>query len=68
VRHCAFCNNPLSRWAEWKSDDGLFYCSEFCADAGPDIVASRVRELAVAAGGQLSNDSNPRTRLSPRSR
>jgi hypothetical protein len=67
MRYCALCNNPLSRWAEWKSGD-VFYCSEFCADAGPDTIAFRAQEIA-AAGAQLSSElSAPRTRLSPRSR
>jgi hypothetical protein len=34
MHHCAFCKNPLPPLAEWKGDDGRFYCSEFCADAG----------------------------------
>jgi hypothetical protein len=34
MHNCAFCKNPLRPLAEWKGNDGLFYCSEFCADAG----------------------------------
>jgi hypothetical protein len=34
MHNCAFCNNPLSPLTEWKGNDGRFYCSEFCADAG----------------------------------
>ena len=36
---CAFCKNALRPLAEWKGNDGRFYCSEFCADAG-DIETS----------------------------
>jgi len=34
MHHCAFCKNPLRPLTEWKGNDGQFYCSEFCADAG----------------------------------
>ena len=34
MHHCAFCKNPLRPLTEWKGNDGRFYCSEFCADAG----------------------------------
>jgi hypothetical protein len=33
MHDCAFCKNPLRPLAEWKGNDGRFYCSEFCADA-----------------------------------
>ena len=39
--------------AEWKGDDGGFYCSEFCADAGETIepvAASQPPEMASTAG------------------
>jgi hypothetical protein len=34
MHNCAFCKNPLRPLQEWKGNDGRFYCSEFCADAG----------------------------------
>jgi hypothetical protein len=34
MHHFAFCKNPLRPLTEWKGNDGRFYCSEFCADAG----------------------------------
>ena len=37
MHHCAFCRNPLKPLAEWKGNDGRFYCSEFCADAGETV-------------------------------
>jgi hypothetical protein len=34
MHNCAFCQHPLRPLTEWKGNDGRFYCSEFCADAG----------------------------------
>src|ERR1043166_355989 len=34
MHNCAFCKNPLRPLTEWNVNDGRFYCSEFCADAG----------------------------------
>ena len=34
MHHFAFCKIPLRPLTEWKGNDGRFYCSEFCADAG----------------------------------
>jgi hypothetical protein len=34
MRNCSFCKNPIRPLAEWKGNNGWFYCSEFCADAG----------------------------------
>jgi hypothetical protein len=53
MHNCAFCRNPLKPLAEWKGDDGSFYCSEFCADAGETIApvaASQLPEMASTAG------------------
>ena len=55
MHNCAFCKNPLRPWTEWKGNDGHFYCSEFCADAGETLdtsVASKLREMAFTAGAQ----------------
>ena len=43
MHNCAFCRNPLRPLAEWKGNDGLFYCSEFCADAGETLSQCRNR-------------------------
>ena len=48
-----FLCNPLRPLAEWKGNDGGFYCSEFCADAGETIepvAASQPPEMASTAG------------------
>ncbi len=37
MHNCAFCKNPLKPLTEWKGNDGKFYCSEFCADAGESV-------------------------------
>jgi hypothetical protein len=29
---CAFCGRPLGRYNAWRSAEGTFYCSEFCAE------------------------------------
>ncbi len=54
MHHCAFCKNPLSPLTEWKGNDGRFYCSEFCADAGdmemPNIL--RPSEMASTDGAR----------------
>lgn len=53
--HCAFCKNPLRPLTEWKANDGRFYCSEFCADAGhtPEAsVISKPAEIVSGAGAQ----------------
>ena len=41
--NCAFCKNPLRPLAEWKANDGRFYCSEFCADAGDLDISNMVQ-------------------------
>jgi hypothetical protein len=53
MHNCAFCRNPLWPLAEWKGNDGRFYCSEFCADAGETIepvAASQPPDMAYTAG------------------
>ena len=53
MHNCAFCRNPLRPLAEWKCNDGRFYCSEFCADAGEivdPVAASQLPEMASTAG------------------
>ena len=53
MHHYAFCRNPLKPLAEWKGNDGRFYCSEFCADAGETIdpvAASQLPEMASTPG------------------
>ena len=53
MHNCAFCSNPLRQLAEWKGNDGRFYCSDFCADAGETIepvAASQPPEMASTAG------------------
>jgi len=54
MHHCAFCKNPLRPLTEWKGNDGRFYCSEFCADAGELDVPNQANpsEMAVTAGTQ----------------
>jgi len=51
MHNCAVCNNPLGPWTEWKGDDGRFYCSEFCADAGSSTFntngAAKLPEIAL---------------------
>ncbi len=37
MHNCAFCKNPISPLAEWKGNDDLLYCNEFCAEAGESI-------------------------------
>jgi len=46
MHNCAFCKNPLMPWTEWKADDGLFYCSEFCADGGDTRAPHTLNPLA----------------------
>ena len=66
MRCCVSCNRLLSRWAEWKGGDDLFYCSEFCADAAPDaLIAPRVRELAAADAQPDGDLSKRKSRRSP---
>jgi len=48
MHDCAFCKNPLRPLAEWKGNDGRFYCSEFCADAG-DMETSNVVQPSNSA-------------------
>ena len=53
MHNCAFCRNPLRPLAEWKGNDGRFYCSEFCADAGESmepVAASQLPEVPSTAG------------------
>jgi hypothetical protein len=55
MHHCAFCKNPLWPLTEWKGNDGRFYCSEFCADAGDTSetsIISRPAEIVPEAGIQ----------------
>jgi hypothetical protein len=55
MHYCAFCKNPLRPLTEWKANDGRFYCSEFCADAGdtPETsVISKPAEIVSGAGAQ----------------
>jgi hypothetical protein len=55
MRNCPFCKNPIKPLAEWKGNNGRFYCSEFCADAGdtnePLATSSAPRATVAAAGG-----------------
>ena len=55
MHHCASCKNPLGPLTEWKGNDGRFYCSAFCADAG-DIPETSVifkpAEIVSGAGAQ----------------
>jgi hypothetical protein len=53
MHNCAFCRNPLRPLAQWKGNDGHFYCSEFCADAGETIspvAAPRLPEMPSTTG------------------
>lgn len=53
MHHCAFCKNPLRPLTEWKGNDGRFYCSEFCADAGDTTetaIVSKPAEIAPEVG------------------
>src|ERR1044071_6154518 len=54
MHHCAFCKNPLRPLTEWKGNDGRFYCSEFCADAGELDVPRLANppEIAATTGRQ----------------
>ena len=55
MHHFAFCKNPLRPLTEWKGNDGRFYCSEFCADAGdtPETsIISKPAEMASRAGAR----------------
>ena len=55
MNHCAFCRNPLKPLSEWRAQDGVFYCNEFCADAADDTSKtiargeSRLEDQAKAA-------------------
>jgi hypothetical protein len=55
MHHCAFCKNPLHPLTEWKGNDGQFYCSEFCADAG-DTLETSILSKAGASTAEPSKD------------
>jgi hypothetical protein len=55
MHSCAFCKNPISPLAEWKGNDGRFYCSEFCAEAGENIeplAGSPMPEMDITEGAK----------------
>jgi hypothetical protein len=56
MHNCAFCRNPLRPWAEWKGNDGRFYCSEFCEDAGETVAPVPASQMPAMASAKEANE------------
>ena len=69
MHNCAFCKNPLRPLTEWKGNDGRFYCSEFCADAGEiDLSIAAPPEMASTDRSAPMSDDHLKKGMQDRTR